>query len=134
MALSLLDSGLSIGVGLCVIIALIKQHDSDMLSPPKKLTWITLGYFCFFCLVGYILYAVLAFRLALKKPGGFVDNVEVIKMCLTLSPLDNHVLTGLYIFYMCCSIGLGISGFILLRSPASAKSGSRFHISGFPDA
>ena len=117
MAISLFDSALSMGVGLCVIIALTKQHDSDMKNSPKKLTWITLGYFCFFCFVGYILYAVLALKVALKEPGDFIDHVEVIKMLLTLSPLDNHFLMGLYIFFICCSIGLGISGFILLRAP-----------------
>jgi hypothetical protein len=117
MVISLFDSALSMGVGLCVIIALTKQHDSEMADAPKKLTWITLGYFCFFCLAGYILYAALAVKLALRKAGDLIDHIEVIRMFLTLSPLDNTFLTGLYIFFICCSMGLGISGFILLRTP-----------------
>jgi hypothetical protein len=105
------------GVGFSVIVALIKQNNTNIGYSLRRLTWIAFGYFCLFCFVGYVEYTVLVFKVTIKEPGNMINHWQVIKALFNLSPFDNPLIMAIYIFYICCSFGLGISGFFLLRAP-----------------
>lgn len=94
-----------------VIIALVKQHQSDMNGALRALTWITLGYVCLGFVIGYVLYSIIAF----KNPDIMNNQWEMIKAISAMSPWDNPFMMSIYIFFICSSLILGISGLILLN-------------------
>ncbi|QTA86850.1 hypothetical protein [Desulfonema magnum] len=110
-AISLLVSIITMAICVCVIIALVKQHGSDMKKAVQVMTWITLGYACAALIFSY----VFSFVTAIKHPGIIHNHWAILKMISALSPLDSPWLTGYYIFSICCEFILGISGLVLLK-------------------
>jgi len=104
------------GVGICVIIALVKQHKSDMTGTLRGITWGSLGFVCFSAIVGYIRYIVLLVENAGKNFGVVNNQWELIKMVSSRSVLDSSWLTGLYLFSILCCFAIGGSGLIALRA------------------
>jgi hypothetical protein len=111
IAITLSGSIMSMGAGALVIIALVKQHNTDMRGILRGITWGALGYLCFSFLVGYSLYMTTS----MKHPEIVYNQLEVIKVISSLSLLDSSWLTGIYVFSIVCSSGIGISGLVLLR-------------------
>ncbi len=99
------------GVCVCVIIALVRQHDSDMKNALQVITWITLGYACVTLIFGYIF----SFVTVIKHPQIAHNQWEILKAVSALSPLDSPWLTGYYVFSISCEFMLGISGLVLLK-------------------
>lgn len=111
IAITLLGSVIAMGAGACVIIALVKQHNADMTGALRGITWGALGYLCFSFFVGYSLYIIIS----MKNPAIMHNRWEVIKIISSMSPLDSSWLTGIYLFSIVCSSGIGISGLVSLR-------------------
>ncbi|MDY7037755.1 MAG: hypothetical protein SV375_16525 [Thermodesulfobacteriota bacterium] len=109
--ITLASTGISMGTGICVIIALVKQHGSDMKTAIRSITWGVLGYVILAFFVSYIIH----FIIAIKNPGIMHNQWDMIKKISALSPSNHPWLMGLYIFSICVSFTLGISGLILLR-------------------
>lgn len=113
---TLLGMLIGTGVAICVIIALVRQHKSDMTGTLRGVTWGSLGFVCFSAIVGYIRNAVLLVENG-GKNFGFVNNQwELIKMVSARSVLDSSWLTGLYLFSILCCFAIGGSGLIALRT------------------
>ena len=111
IVITLSSTGISMGAIICVIVALIKQHGSDMKTAIRAITWGVLGYVILGFFVGYIIH----FIIAIKNPGIMHNQWNMIKIISALSPSNHPWLMGLYIFSICASFALGISGLILLR-------------------
>jgi len=111
IALTLLGIAIGIGVGVFVIVALVKQHNSNMTGTLRGITWGTLGYVCFYGIVGYVHYIIHA----VKTPGIVNNQWEWIEMVSRISPLHSPWLTNVYIFSIVCSFGVGLSGLISMR-------------------
>ena len=111
IAITLLGGVIAMGVGACVIIALVKQYKSNMTGTLRGITWGALGYLFFSFLVGQSLYMIIS----MKNPEIMYNWWEVIKIVSSMSPLDSPWLTGNYIFSIVCTSGIGISGLVSLR-------------------
>ena len=115
ITLTLLGIVIGMGVGVCVIVALVRQHNSNMKGALRGMTWGTLGYVCFSGIVGYIYYMILAVKNAVKAPGVMNNQWEWVKMASSISPLHSPWLTSIYIFSIVCSFVIGLSGLISMR-------------------
>lgn len=112
VAVTLLSSVITMATGVFVIIALVKQHDSDMKDSVRAITWTTLGFVCFDFFLGYILF----FVTMVKHPEAVRNQWKLFKAFSALSPLDSPWLMGISVFSVVCSFALGIPGLILLKS------------------
>ncbi|MBW1705088.1 MAG: hypothetical protein JRJ86_07960 [Deltaproteobacteria bacterium] len=111
VALTLLSSAITMATGVFMIIALVKQHDSDMKDSVRAITWTTLGFVCLDFFLSYILF----FVTAVKHPEAIRNQWELFKAFSSLSPMDSPWLMGITVFSVVCSFILGISGLILLK-------------------
>jgi hypothetical protein len=109
--LTLLGSAASICMGIFVIIALVKQHDSDMMRPLRTITWVTLAFVGITFATGYIFGMVYA----LKQPGIMVNQWEMLKFISEISPWENTFMLGINIFVICGALFLGFPGLLMLK-------------------
>jgi uncharacterized membrane protein HdeD (DUF308 family) len=111
VAVTLLSSAITMATGVFVIIALVKQHDSDMKDSVRAITWTTLGFVCIDFFLSYILF----FVTMVKHPEAVRNQWELFKAFSTLSPMDSPWLMGIAVFSVVCSFTLGVSGLISLK-------------------
>ena len=111
VAVTLLSSARTMATGVFVIIALVKQHDSDMKDSVRAITWTTLGFVCIDFFLSYILFFVTMF----KHPEAVHNQWELLKAFSALSPLDSPWLMGISVFSVVCSFALGLFGLILVK-------------------
>ena len=113
---TILSSVASICMGIFLIIALVKQHNSDMSNALRAITWASLGFVGVAFIGGYVISMVSAFQ----NPGLAYNQWELFKSISSLSPLENSLVLGYDIFTICGAIFLGIPGLLMLK-----RSGSR---------
>jgi hypothetical protein len=103
-------------MGIFVIIALVKQHNSDISSALRAITWASLGFVGITFIAGYVISVVFTF----KNPGIAYNQWELFKSMSSLSPWENPLVLGFDIFTIFGAFFLGIPGLLMLK-----KSGSR---------
>jgi len=115
---TILSSVASLGTGIFVIIAIVKQHNSDLPGSLRTITWTTLGFVGVTFIMGYIVGMVFAF----KNPGIAANQWETVKAISSLSPWDSPLKLGYNILVLCGAFFLGIPGLIIQqRSESRAK-------------
>lgn len=122
--LTLSGSVVSICMGIFVIIALVKQHDSDMMRSVRTLTWVTLGFVGISFVTGYIFGVVYA----LKQPGIMYNQWEMLKSISEISPWESHFMLGITIFVIGGALFLGFPGLLMLKKshkPAKKTNAAR---------
>jgi len=112
-------------IGIFVIIALVRQHNSDLPGSLRIITWTTLGYVCVAFGMGYIVGMVFA----IKNPSLAYNQWELIKALSSLSPWDSSLKLSYNILVLGGAFSLGIPGLIFHR-----RSGSRGERSATPGA
>jgi hypothetical protein len=116
MVLTLLSTTCSLLMGICVIVALVKQHESNLKRSLKAITWTTLGYVCVSFFAGYIASVVLTF----KHPEIWQSQWELFRVISNTSPWESPLLMGVNIFALCGAAILGLPGLIMLKDPQEA--------------
>ena len=109
--LTFLNAVVGVCMGIFVIIALVKQHNTDMSTTSKSITWASLGFVSITFLAGYSVSMVFA----IKNPGLAYNQWELFKSISSLSPWDSPFVLGLDIFTTCGGFFLGISGLLALK-------------------
>jgi hypothetical protein len=109
-AITLLSTLASMGIGVCVVIALVKQRESNMPKTIRNLTWTGLGFVCASFLLGYVFTMVLAF----KNPEIMGNQWKIVERVAAMSFFDNPFVGSLNILALCGAFGLGIPGLILV--------------------
>ena len=112
---TMLSGVAGICMGIFLIIALVKQHNSDMANALRTITWACLGFVGVAFVAGYVISMVSAF----KNPGLAYNQWELFKSMSSLSPWNNPLVLGLDIFSICGAIFLGIPGLLMLRLSGS---------------
>ena len=107
---SLINSAAALTMIILLIIALIKQKDSDIYKSIKAMAWSTVGYVCIITFFSYIL----SFIMTLQDQRVIYSQWELIKKISELSPLSNPWLLGLSVFSFIFSFVIGISGLVLI--------------------
>jgi len=112
---TLLSTVTGFSIGIFVIIALVRQHNSDLPGSLRIITWTTLGYVCVAFGMGYIVGMVFA----LKNPSLAYNQWELIKAISRLSPWDNSLMLSYNILVLGGAFSLGIPGLIIHRQIGS---------------
>jgi hypothetical protein len=113
VALSLLSTAVSMGMGICVIVALVKQHESNLKQSLRTMTWAALGYVCFSFVAGYVVSITLTF----KHPEIWQNQWELFKLLSSISPWDNPLLMAVNIIALSGALFIGIPGLLMLKNP-----------------
>ena len=116
VALTLVGSAVTMLMGICVIMALVKQHESDLRRPLRTLTWATLGYVCFSFIVGYIISMGIAFR----HPEILRNQWELFKLLSSTSPWESPLIMTVNIIAISAAVVIGIPGLFMLKNPQQA--------------
>jgi hypothetical protein len=98
----------SMGIGICVVVALVKQRDGKIPNALRNLTWTALGFVCVSFLMGYIF----TFFLAFKSPDMMGNQWKLIERIAAMSFFENPFVASLNILALCGAVGLGIPGVI----------------------
>jgi hypothetical protein len=98
-------------MGIFVIIALIKQHNTDMSNALRVITWTSLAFVSITFVAGYGVSMVFAF----KNPGLAYNQWELFKSISSLSPWEHPLVLGIDIFAICGGFFLGIAGLFTLK-------------------
>ncbi len=108
---TLLSSITGLCLGIFVIIALVRQHNSDMSGSLRTVTWTSLGYIGITFVAGYVVSMVFA----MKNPGLVYNQWEIFKSLANLSPWESPLKLGFNIFVICGALFLGLPGLWILH-------------------
>ena len=119
VVLTIISTVASLVMGIFVIVALVKQHDSSMSGSLKAITWASLGFICINFVAGYVISIVFA----MQNPGIIYNQWEVFKSMSLLSPWESPLKLSFDIFTLCGVLFLGIPGlYMLYRSASGLKA------------
>lgn len=96
----------SSGLGVLLIIALVKQQGSGLNPWTRRLTWTTLG---FMCAVSFIIYFIVIF-LTFQSRTTIYTTWDYMKMLSSVSPYDNTFLMVVYVISVSYCVTAGIAG------------------------
>jgi hypothetical protein len=97
---------------ICIVIALAKQHGSDIPRPVRSITWASLG----FVFVSYfLLYILMVTTLMAHRPRGVLTESDMYRTMFYLSPQDSQFFMGIYIFSAASSLILGALGLVRMK-------------------
>lgn len=116
IALTLMGSAVTMLLGICVVVALVRQHQSNLKRPLRNLTWAALGYVCFSFIAGYIISMGIAF----KHPEILRNQWELFKLFAATSPLDSPLVMTVNIIAISGAAVIGIPGLFMLKNPRQA--------------
>ena len=116
IALTLLGSAITMLLGICVVVALVKQHQSNLKRHLRTLTWAALGYVCFSFIAGYIISMGIAFR----HPEILRNQWELFKLFAAASPLESPFIMTVHIIAISGAAVIGIPGLFMLKKPQQA--------------
>lgn len=122
MAVSyLLTSAYAIGI----VIALAKQHGSDIPGPVRSITWASLG----FVFVSYFLsYVIMVTMLMTHRSKEMVNEWDLFRAMLNLSPGESPLIMAVYGFSAACSLALGGLGLVRMKKDLNGSPrGLRLH-------
>lgn len=113
VALSLLSTVVSMLMGICAVVALVKQHESNLKKSLRTMTWAALGYVCFSFVAGYVVSITLTF----KHPEIWQNQWELFKLLSSISPWESPLLMAVNIIALSGAIFIGIPGLLMLKNP-----------------
>lgn len=116
VALTLLGSLVTMLLGICVVVALVKQHQSNLKRPLRTLTWLALGYVCFAFIAGYIFSMGIAFR----HPEILRNQFELFKLLSSTTPWESPLIMTANIIAISGAAVIGIPGLFMLKNPQQA--------------
>jgi hypothetical protein len=114
--LNLMGSAIMMVLGICVVLALVKQHESNLKRALCTLTWAALGCICFSFVAGYIVSVELAFR----HPEILRDQWELFKLFSSTAPWESPLMMATSIVDLSSAAFIGIPGLIMLKNPHQA--------------
>jgi hypothetical protein len=112
VGLTFVGGAVMLMMGICVVMALVKQHDSNLQHPVRTMTWAALAYVCFSFVSSYIISMALAF----KNPEIVQNQWEMIKLVSNTSPWDSSLMMTLNLVALGAAVAIGIPGLWLLRN------------------
>ena len=115
--LAFLGTAVMLIMGICVVVALVKQHESNLKHPLRTMTWAALGYVCFSFVSSYMISVGLAFR----NPDIVQNQWEMIKLFANTTPWDSALMMTLNIIALIGSVLIGIPGLFLVKKYQPAR-------------
>ncbi|MBN2419755.1 MAG: hypothetical protein JXL81_10250 [Deltaproteobacteria bacterium] len=109
LMLTLISNVIVAAIAILLIIALIRQKDSDLNKIIKGLAWSIIGYLCLIIIFSNIL----SFFVTIQNQEIVNNQLELIKRMSAISPLSNPWLLGISVFSLVFSLFTGITGIVL---------------------
>ena len=128
---TILSSVAGLSIGIFVIIALVRQHNSYLPGSLRTLTWTSLGFVCLTFVMGYVIGIVFF----MKNPSIAYNQWEVFSSLSKLSPWESPLKLSYNILVLCGALFLGIPGLIIQRrseSRGKRPAATRSETSGQP--
>jgi hypothetical protein len=122
MAIIVASSALGMIYSICIIIALAKQHESDVPATVRRVSWVSLG---FVCICSFLIYIVMVTALAGHEPQGMMTQWDMYRAMLDLSPQDSPFLTAVYMFSAAGSFTLGALGLVRVKKHRDDSASAR---------
>ena len=113
VGLSLGGTAVSMLLAICVIVALVKQHESNLKQSLRSITWAALGYVCFSFVAGYVVSMALTF----KHPEIWQNQWEMFKLISTMSPWESPLLMTVNVIALCGALIISVLGLFMLKNP-----------------
>ena len=111
MAVMLIAAAVVFTVAALTVIALVRQHNSDLPVAVRRLVLGSLGLICFYMACGYVRTIILV----IQNPSAANDQLEMLRLVANASPLESTWLTVLYLVSATTSLVLGTTGLLLVR-------------------
>lgn len=115
-ALTLMGAAVMMSLGVCVVLALVKQHKSNLKPALRMLTWAALGCVGFSFAIGYIISLGLAFR----HPEILHNQWELFKLFSNTTPWESSLMMTASIADLGGAAFIGIPGLFMLKNPHQA--------------
>lgn len=109
-AMTLLNSTLYMAAGVCVVLALVQQHQTGIMGKLRGISWCTLCYIAASFVAGFIQTIVIT----MSNPEVANNQWEFIKIAASQSPLDSPLLLSNQIFFAVAGLFLGLFGLLFL--------------------
>lgn len=119
VTVTVLSSVTAIGLGIFVIIALVKQHNSDMPDAVRAITWACLGFVSITFAAGYVASMAHAF----KNPAVVYNQWEFFKSMSVLSHRENFLIFSIDVFSICGALLIAIPGLAMLNRSGKKTKG-----------
>lgn len=116
VALSLGGTAIRMLLAICVIVALVKQHESNLKKSLRSITWAALGYVCFSFVAGYVVTMSVTF----KHPEIWQNQWKMFQLLSDISPWDSPLLMTISIIALCGALIISIAGLFMLKKPQPA--------------
>jgi len=95
-----------------IVIALVRQRETDIPGSVRTMTWVSLGFLCLSYFLGYILMIT---TMVANRQQEFTTQWDFYRAMLNLSPQDFPFRMAVYLFSAACSIALGALGLIRVK-------------------
>ncbi len=100
---------------ICIVIALGKQHGSDIPGTVRRIAWASLGFICVSYFLSYIQFVLMAPTLMMRRSNPMITQWDMYRAMLDLSPQDSSFIRFIYIFSAACSLILGALGLVRVK-------------------
>lgn len=111
---------LAVAIGAAVIVALVRQHGSDLLPGIQNLTWLTLGY----AVVNFFVRSLVYLAVMMDNPDIFNNQIAVWRKTAEISPADNPTWGGVWLVLIIAATVFSVLGLILTMRPTSNRKKS----------
>lgn len=118
-ALMLISTILTLLLGIGVIVALIKQQDSNLPRPVCLLTWTALGYLCVSWVVGYFS----SVAMMIDNPQIMGNQWKMMEYFASFRFFESPLISVIHAMTIGSAIGIGLPGLLLLNQ--YLKSGKK---------
>ena len=111
MALVLLEMLLVAAISITLVVALIKQQQTDLSASVRRVTWGVVGLVGIGFLAGYVSWMIIA----VSRQVAMQNNWEVMEVYARMSALDSPWLLGVFLVNLVASLLLGTAGLYCLQ-------------------
>ncbi len=115
VAMTVVSSLLTAVYCICIVAALVKQHESDIPGTVRRITWASLGFVCVSYFLSYILVVLTIPTLMKHRHDSMITQWDMYRAMLSLSPKDSTLLMIFYMFSAACLLVLGALGLVRVK-------------------
>jgi hypothetical protein len=112
---SALGSLFTIGIAITVIMAVVRQNNTDLKKSIQNLTWISLIYFIIVFILSITISYILLFQNMLTNPEVAYDNLAIMRILSSMNPFEHVWLLVFFLIGIFGGLSLGFSGLMMLR-------------------
>ena len=123
MAMTVVSSLLTAAYCICIVVALVKQYETDIPVTVRRITWASLGFICVSYFLSYFLMILTIPTLMKHRPHSMLTQWDMYRAMFYVSPQDSPPVMVVYAFAATCSLVLGTLGFLRVKKHHDHSAG-----------